>query len=375
MSWAARLLCIGHGVYLKKFEKSLLDRLGEGHLPTCPRSLLRLVVFVARNQPLALFRGVARAAAFKLRRRGRRYAYVAWADHGFFANFRAVVHSIHDVESRGRRPVAVSSRYAFERYGGIVHCGRNLYWSKDGHRGSGNTWEYYFEPLSGVSADVELVAVRNIKRSLDHPRFLVKEQKFVEEHRDNGYVNAHWARVHGLRDYPTPEYRRLMNEIISRHVRVKPCIRGKVERFHAARMARRKVLGVHVRKGDHEGNEVVPTRLEDFAAIIDGQPQFERIYLATDCRDTAEYFRKRYGDRLLTRDVRRTSGKEGIHTAAETVGCRPELGEEVLIDALLLARCGMFVHGNSNMNFAVLCWNPDMPHVNVYAFRMAGQTR
>jgi len=43
-------------------------------------------------------------------------------------------------------------------------------------------------------------------------------------------------------------------------------------------------------------------------------------------------------------------------------------GEEVLIDALLLARCDLFIHGNSSMNFAILNWQPQLPHINVFEY-------
>ncbi len=45
----------------------------------------------------------------------------------------------------------------------------------------------------------------------------------------------------------------------------------------------------------------------------------------------------------------------------------PVVGEEVLIEAMLLARTDHLIHGISNVTFVVLCMNKDLSHEDVYA--------
>jgi len=131
---------------------------------------------------------------------------------------------------------------------GTVDCGLDLYWFPRGHQRAMNTWEYYFEPVSSLSINFEFFAVRNIKHSLDYPRILVGDRRFIDNHRRKSYMNTHRDAVHETGDYATTEYRVLMNDVISGHVRLKPGIKDKMEKFHAAFMTGWKGVSVFVHR-------------------------------------------------------------------------------------------------------------------------------
>jgi len=44
----------------------------------------------------------------------------------------------------------------------------------------------------------------------------------------------------------------------------------------------------------------------------------------------------------------------------------PKIGEECLIDALILSRCNILVHGNSNVSNFILCYNKKIKNIEVY---------
>jgi Flp pilus assembly secretin CpaC len=60
-------------------------------------------------------------------------------------------------------------------------------------------------------------------------------------------------------------------------------------------------------------------------------------------------------------------GKEqhvGLHNNSDLN--RALLGEEVIIEAMLLSKCNFLIHGPSNVTTAVLVLNPYLKHVNIY---------
>ena len=144
---------------------------------------------------------------------------------------------------------------------------------------------------------------------------------------------------------------------------------AKADAFYSRHMAGRTVVAVHIRKGDFEGKEGVGTSVEEFASAVDSCSGWELVYLATDCNVTLREMTHIYGSRLLSYDCIRGDDTYGIHYRTDPGLSKPRMGEEVLIDALLLSRCNWYVHGNSSMNFAVLSWNPHMDHVNIFANR------
>ena len=324
--------------------------------------------FVLGNHPVTFLVVAVRSLLFRILRLQRDEVIIPWAHCGFFANLRAIVFLLHDAEKRGVRPVIVSSRYAVI---GIwpLQIERNLYWDDAGWNGSRNTWEYYFEPVSGDSLDGELIEIRNPRIAYDNLRFIVQDTAFIENFNHYGYTSPRWAELHGRQDYPTPEDRATHHSLLTKYVRVKHGIMAKVDAFYARQMARGTVVGVHIRKGDFEGKEGIGTSVEEFAKAVNICPGWDLVYLATDCNETLREMSRVYGNRLLSYDCIRGDDRSGIHYRTDPGLSKPRLGEEVLIDALLLSRCNRYVHGNSSMNFAVLSWNPHLEHVNIFDLR------
>lgn len=326
------------------------------------------VRFVLENRPVTFLLVAIRSLLFMKVRLQRDEAIIPWAHCGFFANLRAIVFLLHGAEQRGVRPVIVSSRYAVI---GIwpLRIERNLYWDDAGWNGSHNTWEYYFEPISGESFERERIWIRDPRIAYDNPGFTAQDNEVLQNFSRYGYTSSRWAKLHGRQDYPTPEDRATHHALLTKYVRVKHGIMAKVDAFYARQMARGTVVGVHIRKGDFEGKEGIGTSVEEFVRAVTICPGWEYVYLATDCNKTLREMRRVYGNRLLSYDCFRADDRSGIHYRTDPALSKPRLGEEVLIDALLLSRCNWYVHGNSSMNFAVLSWNPHMEHINIFDLR------
>jgi hypothetical protein len=331
------------------------------------RSYLGFFQSLVRNDPFHFISSLGKTLLFRFKHRGKSYQYIAWAHSGFFANLRAIVYEIIAAEENGKIPVVVSSRYGLEKYNFLLSAHRNLFWSKEGYHGRHNTWEYYFDPPSGISVDFDFIAIRDVKKTYENPRFY-PEDDFIADFSRYGYINEKWAKSNGMSDYPTPAFQIKMAEVLQRYVKIKPAIMEKVEAFYHQNMAGYAVVGVHIRRTDLENSESVGMTNELYVEMIDRHPEYQKIFLATDCEKTLCDMQAIYGDRLLQTAAFRGKDNRGIHNQWEPELSKPQLGEEVLIDALLLARCDFFVHGNSSMNFAILNWQPRLLHINVFEY-------
>lgn len=134
-------------------------------------------------------------------------------------------------------------------------------------------------------------------------------------------------------------------ELLESRLVVRDEWRARAEAFAERRLAGRPSIGVHIRAGDkvHEvasfAKDVafLRERAEEFRASLSGA----QLFLMTDSAAIVEDFRSRYGDELVTTEATRTPRDEGLHFQKRPD--RRRLGEEVLVDTLIAARCDRFV--------------------------------
>ena len=107
---------------------------------------------------------------------------------------------------------------------------------------------------------------------------------------------------------------------------------------------------------------MVPQPFESYVRALDDQlagTPGARIFTATDCGRFLERLRARYGERVVYTAARRSRDGRPVHFGNSASA------EEVLIDALLLARTRHLVHGISNVSAAVLAFNRTLSHTSL----------
>lgn len=290
---------------------------------------------------------------------------------GLFASLMQVLGELHHCRTHDLVPV--------------VFFGDNWpYWSPDGYRGARNAWEYYFEPVSPLSLagvigrDEDYLAHCNVF-DFDPARIVANQNpRHVYDLSRQGHLPVpphvtvvnRWPAFDCGTRHVREERRATFRGLIDEFVRVQPAIAEAVDVWAARHLAGRHVVGVHVRGGEHD-DEIegwhalahAPLRLyfREVDAQLDRRPE-ARVLLATDTVRTLDAFRQRYGNRLLAYDARRSDGDGAPHV--EFGGAL--VGEEALIEGLLLARTQFLVHGISNLTTAALCFAPTLAHADVY---------
>lgn len=262
---------------------------------------------------------------------------------GFFSYVTFALNQLRYCEAMGFRPVVY--------YGPRSGDGANAFHDP---RIGNNSWDYFFEPVAGLSWD-------DLRARLTDPRDPLTLASVVQLDADFlWYLHAYDP--DGIYNYPYGHYRSLTDgrldawyarqraaarRLLARYVRPKPHILAKVDAFWRAELAGHDVLGVHMR-GSDKGAADASARLsrivepEEYFPHIDrfiGETATPRIFLATEQAQFVARTRARYGERVVARAVTRTDTFGGASNPFQArTGSGYLRGEEVLVDCLLLAR-------------------------------------
>jgi len=222
---------------------------------------------------------------------------------------------------------------------------KNLYYQAGGYNGSTNVWEYYFEPIK-YNID-ELRPCKNLTG--DIAPGCIKCMSFqTNEYRD-------------------PMYRRWVKKYIDKYIKIKAPIRHKINTFYYTNMAGKFNVGLHLRRTDHS-LEVITSKIIDY---INEANKYEgaQFFVATDDANALEFCKKKLNGKVIYYDSFRSVTGEPIHQPVDIK--RPKMprkaqyGEEVLIDAQLLSKCDVLIHGLSNVSTAALFFNPEMKEMQL----------
>ena len=302
-------------------------------------------------------RALAAAPAPKALARPRYLLIKAWG-YGFWSDMDHVVGQLLLAELTGRTPV--------------VHWGANtLFGASD----VSNAFELYFRPVSGATQDGlaawgqsffpakwsaanlrdENVAKFQGPGSRTSSLHLLARDEDVVVSDFHGKVVDLMAWIEPDSPWHGLDYAAVYRRLFARYIQLQPALQARVDAFADARMAGRRWVAVHVRGSDKV------TELRDLALVnAQYQQRIETmlqadpalgIFLLTDSEHFAREYRQRYGDRVLAADVARSADATGVHYAGHE---GRKLGEEVVLDAFLAARCDAFLgNGASNVSTAI----------------------
>lgn len=194
-----------------------------------------------------------------------------------------------------------------------------------------NWWNYYFEPMEvGTKENAE---IRPPSRG-------ESIRAFCERY--------HIARAEGA-------------EIVKKYIRVRSEIQKKVDSFVQDYFQDFFIVGVHYRGTDKE-QEAPKVEYENvFKSIEENIPLTlpYRIFVATDELPFLEAIQNRFPNQIICTDAHRTKGNTGVHY---TFAAPPyQLGEEALMDCLLLSKSDLLIRTSSSLSLWSTYFNPDLP--------------
>ena len=174
------------------------------------------------------------------------------------------------------------------------------------------------------------------------------------------------------------KYRRKINAIIQKYIRIKPTITEKVDTFYEEHMAGKVTIGIHIRGTD----KFLETKVINFEHVCERANWIAEKYpecqflVATDEQRLLDEAKKLLNGKVIHYEAYRSLDGLPIHNGTILKNGKgikkgrvnkpshsynkAKMGEEVIIETLLLSRCNEFVHMRSNVSTAVLFFNPEL---------------
>lgn len=280
----------------------------------------------------------------------RKAVRVANIPTGLFAEFLWAVNHLHWCHVSNLTPVI---------YWGPAFA----YYSPQGYNGSLNGWEYYFEPVSdsqyekGDEVHSNWYYIAGFSTVWPYPQYIDQLHLLpVEEQSRTIPIPlpcsfAAGKKFHAHTHIYDPHFRKIVFDIIERYIKIKSPIKKKIDDFYETHFQGKHVVGIHLR-GKFIWNEVDEVPLEYICEEANRRAQENTVfYIATDQAPLIEQAQK-----LLCRPaVFYPCYRQATTTSPWIAGqWPPEMGEDVLVEAVLLSRCDYFVHTISNLSTAVL---------------------
>ena len=251
---------------------------------------------------------------------------------GLFYNFLGVVNNINYCKKNNLIPVAYWGQH-------------DLYYQENGWHGKENVWEYYFEPISSESFDPKADKVWSKNESPDGCGL-------------RPITDGHCI------EYEKQDMRLTAASIIRDYIKLRPYIQGKINSFYKRNMAGKKTIGIHIR-GTDKKMEVKPMNIDDLfndANKLAENYQDCQFFIATDEERILKRAKQLLKKKVIYYDAYRSKTGAPIHYNDQSCPSKARLGEEVVIETFLLAKCDLFLHGFSSVSTAALFINPELEH-------------
>jgi hypothetical protein len=254
---------------------------------------------------------------------------------GFFSGFFGVLNCISWCEKNGKIPVVF--------WGKEDHLPPHPYYVDEGYNGTKNSWEFYFEPVSYlqyVSGDEVIY------------HYFVPEATLINS-------------GSGLsRETLNKAYKLKVNAFINKYVKIKKPILEKVDAFFSKHMKGKTTIGIHIRGTDKytEVEPINPQTLFDAANKYAADFKECQFFVATDEERLLILAKAKLNGPVISYDAVRSKSDMPLHLCSHNYN-KAVHGEEVLIEALLLSKCDLFLHTSSNVSAAVTLFNPHLKNI------------
>ncbi len=256
-----------------------------------------------------------------LKRNSNKYVIGPWPG-GLGVNIHSVLNHLVHCELNNKIPV--------------VYWGSNsFYYNSTGFNGARNVWEYYFEPTSNLT-------------------YHASDRIHSFQEKDFGKFSY----------YDTSQEKRdKANELFKKYIKIKPVIEHKVDQFYDLQMAGKKTIGIHLRGTDKvtENKLVTPeTIIEEALKYADEETQF--LIASDEQKLLNKMIELLNGKKVIYYECYRSQDGSPLHIHRGKPSYA-QLGEDVIVEMSLLARCDMFIRTLSSISAIVLYLNPKLNYV------------
>jgi Nodulation protein Z (NodZ) len=202
-----------------------------------------------------------------------------------------------------------------------------------------NWWNYYFEPIELGKIDMNNLERYSGKQINDMPIFALKVLP-----------------------------RKEANALINKYVKLKPQINAKVIDFARRHFSGHHIIGVHYRGTDKykEIRRISYGAAEEIIlkAIREAEKSRKKykIFVATDEQKFLDYMKEKHASKIVHIEAIRSQDGSPVHFRDDE---HYRIGEEAILDCLLLSRCSVLVRTASSLSAASEQFNPNIPVMRI----------
>ncbi len=232
----------------------------------------------------------------------------------------------------------------------VIDLKGRKYWLFDSDI-EGDIWEYYFYPISEYN-------VSTIdEKECDFTTFLLPVNASagpISEEEKN------WV-------YSFLDNRKYYNKTILSHIKIKEHIIKAVDSFYNNNMKGENILGVQIRGTD---TVKIAVPINDYIQEINSylkDHDITKIYVSSDTHEALGVVKDHFPNLIIFYNCIRQSKFNGkkIHGGDwKKLGFKSpkDVGDEALIETLLLSKCSHIIYSKSSIAVAALMFNPQMSH-------------
>jgi hypothetical protein len=192
--------------------------------------------------------------------------------------------------------------------------------------------------------------LNNVKNIWDLYFYQVSNYKLKDAYNSSKIIFSKKNLKLKLRDYNDKKLKKIFNKFI----RIKSHITNRIYSFEKKFFYKKKILGVHFRGTDQKitpGHYLPPSifQIYDYIDKIFIKNKYDKIFLVTEQKKYLEKLKHRYKSKIIYCNSFRANTINDFNLSTRKFH-RNKLGQESLIEAVLLSKCSGVIYSKSNIN-------------------------
>lgn len=249
---------------------------------------------------------------------------------GFFSNLCFVIHHLLICDDLKMIPII-----DMENYQTFYNCKKKI-------RGTYNSWEYFFKPVSNYTLN-EVYQSKNV---------IISDNRTSKGGFSKSNYNSEFKYLNGFQ-YFGKKHKKISDKYIKIHQDIKDKAAEIYKQFR-----NKKVMGVCFRGSDQKRSAYQPhnpteKQIKHITDELIKKYKFDKIYLCTEDEDYLKFYKKNYGDMLIYSDSYRTTDKKDLFDNNKP-DHRYKIGKGNLVDMLVLSKTNYLLFSTSNIPYTAI---------------------
>ena len=186
---------------------------------------------------------------------------------------------------------------------------------------------------------------------------------------DQQHPLKHFADTNCALDHFTQKHltRLQVFDLIEKYIKIKSAIQDKLTDFAGYKFQNHFIIGIHFRGTDKykEAPQVsYETVWQAILTHIESRHLKKfKIFVATDEQNFLTYITEKFPKKIIFQDISRSKNEIGLHFQSQTSPF--QMGEEALLDCLLLSKSHVLIRTDSRLSLWAAYFNPHVPVISL----------